>query len=105
MSFTYTLTLNDPNQLSQDALLVRNLTAALDAWSAVLTGKGSVDVQLNVRSLGSGVLAQSGPGTMVFVGTDGARSVVQSGVVAELVSGLDPNGGAPDITVDVNSAL
>ncbi|WP_336488153.1 DUF4214 domain-containing protein [Methylobacterium nigriterrae] len=105
MSFTYTVTLNDPQQRSQDALLVSNVQAALNAWSQYIDGKGSVDVAVNVISLGAGVLAQCGPGTMAFAGTDGTRSVVQSGVVAELISGVDPNGSAPDITIDVNSAM
>ncbi|WP_336488100.1 DUF4214 domain-containing protein [Methylobacterium nigriterrae] len=105
MSFTYTVTLNDPQQRSQDVLLLSNVQAALNTWSQYIDGEGSVEVAVNVVSLGAGILAQSGPGTMAFAGTDGARTIVQSGAVAELISGIDPNGSAPDITIDVNSTL
>lgn len=106
MAFSYTVTLTDPLGLAQDATLRVDMAAALDAWSRVLVGSAnaSLSVQLTVASdLGTGVLAEGGPGALVRAGTDGARTVYQSGALYELNTGIDPNGSAADITIAVSA--
>ncbi|MGE7413232.1 DUF4214 domain-containing protein [Methylobacterium tarhaniae] len=105
MPFSYTIALNDPQKRPEDATLLSNMRAALDAWSRYITGKGSVDVQLNVVSLAGGYLADAGPALEIAVDRDGARTVTQSNVVTELLTGLDANGAAADLTINVNADL
>ncbi|GJE41419.1 DUF4214 domain-containing protein [Methylobacterium soli] len=103
MTFAYTIALNDPGQSSQAAALVRSLSVALDTWSNYLGGYGTINIQLNVQPLQTGVLAQAAPGTQVQTGTDGGRVVFQSGAITELLTGADANGIAPDVSITVNS--
>ncbi len=105
MPFSYTVTLNDPQKRPEDATLLTDMRAALDAWSRYITGTGTIDVQLNVASLAGGYLADAGPAIELAVDKDGARTVTQSNVVTELLTGLDANGAAPDLTVNVNADL
>lgn len=102
MSFSYSISLNDPYGLSQDAALRLDMAAALDAWSRAIAGSGSLSVSLTVSDLEAGVLAQGGPGTVVAAGTDGARTVYTSGTLSELNTGIDPNGSAADIVIDIS---
>ncbi|MCJ2074452.1 DUF4214 domain-containing protein [Methylobacterium sp. E-016] len=105
MAFAYSITLNDPAHLSQDALLTSNMTAAVNAWARTIGGMGSLEIEFNVLSLPTGVLAQGGPVVMTPIGTDAGRTLLQSGALSELQSGIDPNGSAADISIDVSSAM
>ena len=105
MPFSYTINFNDPQQRPEDAPLLIDTRAALDAWSSYTTGKGTVDVQLNLVSLRGGFLADAGPALELAVDKDGARTVTQSNVITELLTGLDVNGAAPDLTINVNADL
>ncbi|MCF4130157.1 DUF4214 domain-containing protein [Methylobacterium sp. SyP6R] len=105
MPFSYTINLNDPQKRPEDASLLTDTRAALDAWASYITGKGSVDVQLNLVSLAGGFLADAGPALELAVDRDGARTVTQSNVITELLTGLDVNGAAPDLTINVNADL
>jgi Ca2+-binding RTX toxin-like protein len=101
MSFQYTVTLNDPTKALSDAqaaAVIANMQGALAIYSAHITGMGSLEVVISVdlsgRTVGSGrSLAAVNKGTV-----DG-KTVIYEGAVAELISGVDPNGASYDIEV------
>ncbi len=104
MTFAYTITIADPTQAANDALLTTNLKAALDAWGQYLAGSGVIDVQLGITtSAASGELGEGGSEIAVGVGADGARTVYQSGAASELATGVDPNGATDDGSIDLSS--
>ncbi len=105
MSFSYTVKLADSAQLPQDALILTDVKAALADWASVLGGLGAIDVQINVVPLGTGVLANCMAATTVFQRMDGVRSVFESGAVSELQTGVDPNGSAADVIINLNASL
>ena len=51
VSFLFTVAINDPNQLAQDAALVNDMNAAAADWSRYLNGLGTIDIQINVTPL------------------------------------------------------
>ena len=104
MTFAYTITIDDPGQLADDAALTSNLKAALDAWGVYLSGKGSVDVKLDIQAASSaGELGEGGSEVAVGVGADGARTVYQTGAANELATGADANGSTDDAGITLNS--
>src|SRR5689334_9250632 len=110
MSFAFTVTLNDPNNFSQDASLLQVVRAAATYWGRYLDGAGVIDVQVNVANLSNGDLfathATGGPGTWTTGGTDAGRTVLAlAGPVSELITGTDPNGSAADVVITVDSTF
>ena len=104
MTFAYTITVDDPTHAANDALLTTNLKAALDAWSVYLTGSGAVDIKLGITTTAaSGELGEGGSEIAIAVGTDGARTVYQSGAANELATGVDPNGATDDGGIELSS--
>jgi hypothetical protein len=99
MTFKYTITLNDPNHLSQDAALVAVTNTAAADWSQFIQGLGTIDIQVNVTPT---TRANGGAATTVYDGTDGARTVYESGTAYELQTGVDPNGSSPDLIINVD---
>ena len=67
MTFKYTVSLDDPNNFSQDAGLIADATAAAQEWSNVVYGLGSLDIQITV---GSATRADGGPGAAYVSGTN-----------------------------------
>ena len=104
MTFAYTVTIVDPNGAANDAALSANLTAALNAWGVYLAGKGSVDITLNIAAASTAdELGEGGSEVAVGIGTDGARTVFQTGTSNELVTGTDANGATDDGGITLNS--
>jgi hypothetical protein len=106
VSFLFTVAINDPNQLAQDAALVNDMNAAAADWSRYLNGLGTIDIQINVTPLtrpdGSPGSESGGPVSSVSIGVDGTRTVYEPGTAYEMLTGTDPNGGMPDVTVNVD---
>ena len=99
MTFKYTVSLDDPNHLSQDAGLIADANAAAQEWSNVVYGLGSLDIQITV---GSTTRAEGGPGAAYVSGTDGPLSTVAFGSDIELATGVDPNGTGSDIDITID---
>lgn len=100
MSFAYTVTLSDPaNSLTsaESAAVIANLRGALEIYSRHLTGAGSVDVHLIIGTTGGDRASGRSP-QAVHVGshTDG-RHLAEPGALAELRTGVDPNGPTADV--------
>ena len=104
VTFAYTVTVDDPAQAANDAVLTTNLKAALDAWGVYLSGSGVIDIKLGITTTAAaGELGEGGSEVAVSVGADGARTVYESGAANELVSGADANGATDDGSIDLSS--
>jgi hypothetical protein len=101
VAFTFTIQISDPNHFQQDAALVADLQKAASDWGVYIGGFGSIDIQINIAATASG-RAGGGANAVVPWATDGFRIVYQNGTIAELVNGIDPNGGASDLTITID---
>jgi hypothetical protein len=99
MSFKYTVVLNDPLHSAVDAALSAEVALAAAQWSQYLYGLGSVDIQVNVTPT---TRANGGAAAVVYIGSDGVRSVYEDGTANELRTGTDANGSAPDLIINVD---
>jgi Ca2+-binding RTX toxin-like protein len=76
---------------------------AANYWGRYINfGSSTLEIQVNVISLGSTTLAQAGPEVFPFSRTVGGANVFQAGTILELQTGNDPNGSTHDIEIDVN---
>jgi hypothetical protein len=101
MAFSYTVTLNDPGHLfSQDNSLLADVQEAAASWSQYLSGLGSIQIEIDVVS--GTTRANAKPGYSQPVGTDGGSTIYEAGSLYELTTGIDPNGSAPDIIINVD---
>jgi Ca2+-binding RTX toxin-like protein len=76
---------------------------AANYWGRYIDfGAQTLEIRINVISLGSSTLAQAGPTTYEFTRTVGGANVFQSGPILELQDQSDPNGATHDIEIDVN---
>lgn len=105
MTFDYQILLSDPSNLGggDDALLVRDLSAALADWSTHLTGVGVLKVQLNITgaSATAGELASGGPSDAVLTALSGGVMHTEPSSQYELLTGYHVSGAASDITINV----
>jgi len=101
MAFAFTIQLNDPNHFQQDAAIVADVRRAASDWGVYIGGFGSIDIQINIAAVPS-MRAGGGADAGVRWATDGSRVVYQNGTIAELVNGVDPNGGASDLTITID---
>lgn len=101
MTFKYTITLSDPTKAltdTQAAAAIANLRGALEIYSRHITGLGTLDVVLIVDLTGRTV----GSGRSTIMTTKevvNGLTVARPGSVAELLSGVDPNGTDFDIEI------
>ncbi len=84
--------------------IIQTAQSAADYWSRYLDLRGqSIEIQLEITDLDSGVLAAAGPGDFVPLGPqDGFSNVLRAGTIHEILTGVDPNGSQPDIFVDIS---
>lgn len=81
--------------------LVSNVTAALDLWTRHLAGGAAMEVEV--------VLADSVPRAAAhsvdsgFVRNEGAIAIYEQGAAYEIRTGVDPNGGLPDLRILLNA--
>lgn len=105
MAFNSTITLVDTANHSYDAALLANAYAAAAVWSQNLYGLGTIDIQVTIANTTSIGTANGSPATSVFIGKDGSTSIYRGGAEHELLTGVDPNGSAPDIVIAVDPAF
>ena len=101
MAISYTTRISDPTgalSATEIAGVLANLNAALEIYSRNLSGRGSLDVVVEVdlsgRQVGSGASVVA-----VYKGPYGAKTLIDEGAVSELITGVDPNGADPDIRI------
>ncbi len=103
MSFSYTVKIVDPLGIVDDAALAADALAALGAWGAVLSGGGSVDLEIDLNGAGNtSGRAGGAPGAVFQLGLDGAHFVEEAAATRELQVGSDVNGVGPDIIIGID---
>lgn len=101
-SILWTVTFDSPTTALAPAQsgLVSNLLAAADDWSQYFTvGTASIDVLVHIdpstpRASGRSV-------TSSFLYNNGTINVWEQGAAAEIRTGVDPNGAAPDVELTI----
>ncbi len=105
MGFAASVSFFDPTSASdpQDGNLQQALGQALAAWSQYISGVGTLDVQLNVKSLDSSTLADGGPTRAKITG-----QTLNGNQIVELSSSNSLETGnhiaSNDISLDFNSS-
>ncbi len=85
-----------------------NVIAAAGEWSAFLPYRtATIELQVSFVNLGGGILAESTSNGTAVVGHVGNNVVNEYAPTDKIVSGVDPNGSAPDgeITIDTSSLV
>lgn len=102
----FNVTLNDPNnQYSQyHADVSAGVLAAANMWGANIQGQGTLSIQVNFSNLGGTTLASAGSTTFPFAGNVNGVNIYEHGALYEILTGIDSNGNASDITVNVSTA-
>jgi Ca2+-binding RTX toxin-like protein len=101
----WTVTFGTTNGVSSTILnSIQQVTLdAANYWGRYIDFNGTtLDIQVNIISLGSSTLAQAGPERYVFTRTVGSADVFQAIPILELQAGSDQNGAAHEIEIDVN---
>jgi hypothetical protein len=97
----FIITISDPgHEFAPFPALTAAIPAAEQILSNLFDGKGSIDVEVtpdDQANRGGG-----GIPTVVPVGTSGGLTVVEAGAEKKALTGVDPNGSAPDIVVTYN---
>ena len=101
-TLTYTVSFNDPLNLAADyrSRIDAQLGAAVSAWGAHLAGSGEVDIE--VRMSTNLPYASGHSATSAYVGETAGGSLWAQGLAYKISSGIDPNGSAPDVIMDLN---
>jgi serralysin len=104
LPFQYTVALSDPTgalTASQSAAVLDNLRGAMEIYSRHITGLGTLDVVVQV-DLSSAAVGSGASTAAVNTGeTLNGKTVIYEGAVAELRSGIDPNGATADIQINL----
>lgn len=108
-NFDFTVTTVNTADASFDAIidLITAVTAqAIQNWAAVIVGaEGAVlDVAVAIADLGPGTVASASSGSLFLGDPDlnGFQEIL-AGTQIELITGVDPNGEAPDININVST--
>jgi len=87
------------------ALIVSNTNFAFQQWAKHLAGVANIEININIiDNLGPDTLASAGSATSVLLARQGGRDVYIEGAMSEILSGVDPNGAAPDIDINISYA-
>ncbi len=88
---------------------------AMDTWAQVLGGAEGSSIEVEVRVGGTDAVASAGAASLLIddifdingsgIADEGDVLLAITGTLRELQTGVDPNGAAPDIIVNVNEDL
>jgi len=98
-ALTFSTSFIDPlgNGTQYYSSLTSHIGAALQSWGSFLTGSAHFEVSVEITN---GVPRATGASaTSVFLRNNGTYDVYEQGMAAELRTGVDPNGSAPDIVL------
>jgi hypothetical protein len=101
---TFSVSFNDPSHAFSQYYdeLRTTIGAAGEYWSRYVPGSGSIE--LEVRFDPSTSTVASAACTSVATGQVDGTTVYQQGVAAEMMSGVDPNGTAPDAVSTIGAS-
>ena len=101
-SITYPVAFSDPGETyaAYYSEITTSLQAAGARWGQVLSGSGSLEIQVEFTT---GISTLDGASfTSGFVHKNGSRDVYEQGAAYEIRTGTDPNGSTPDIRIRIN---
>lgn len=104
-AINFSVTFDDPgNALNATVrpLLQSHAIAGGQRWATFLPGNANIEVVIRTNS--AILYAEGGSVTNSFVRNNGTFDVFEQGMTAELRTGVDPNGAAPDVQIDINPA-
>ena len=104
MAVTSTTTITNPATVSASlaAQIIANTQAAFGKWATKLTGNANIEIEITLKTGMGTALATAGSGTSVFITEINGRNLFLDGTAAEMLTGVDPNGGSADIIVSVD---
>jgi hypothetical protein len=76
------------------------IDASLGSWSSYLSGSAALSIEVEITS--SVPRAASASVTSGFVESRGGFNVFEQGAAFEIRTGIDPNGSAPDVRLQIN---
>jgi hypothetical protein len=100
---TFSVAFDDPTSAlgaPVRALVESHTIAAGQRWANYLVGDAAIDVVIHATANVS--FAEGRSAASNFVRNNGAFNVFEQGMAAELRTGVDPNGAAPDVIIDMN---
>ena len=103
LSFQYTVSLSDPTgafTAQQATAILANLRGAMDIWSRHIDGLGTLDVVV-IADLSGSTVGSGRSAVAVTKGDENGKTVIYEGSVAELHTGVDPNGTSADIEINL----
>ena len=85
------------------ALIISNTDFAFQQWAKSLSGNATIEINVSIEdNLGGTTLASASSATSVMLGRQGNRDVFIEGALAEILSGVDPNGTVADILISID---
>jgi hypothetical protein len=101
-AINYSVTFNDPNgDLTAAAGLIESHVLAAGArWANHLVGNANIEVV--VRTSLAVPYAEGRSVMISFVRNNGTCNVFEQCMAAEIPTGVDPNGAAPEVEIEIN---
>lgn len=101
-AITFNVTFDDPDARYANYYsdIKFHTQAAGDAWNRYLVSDAQLDVRVGFSDIAT---AEGHSGASGYVGGNGASLVYEQGAAAEVRTGIDPNGAAPDIYFNFGS--
>lgn len=100
---TFNLSFNDPAGAYTPyyGAIQSSIVAAGLNWNKYIQGNGSLEIAVKFSLTGDAV-ASGRSLTTSLIRNDGKFGVYETGTIAELRTGIDPNGASPDIEFDID---
>jgi Ca2+-binding RTX toxin-like protein len=104
MGVEFSVSFSDPGQKYLDYYddVSATILAAGEIWADYIDSEALLEVNVNFDD--PKATADTASATSVFLGTIGGIDLFQQGAAAELSTGIDPNGAAPDILISINAS-
>lgn len=99
---TFSTSISDPSAqvTPYHSRMLSAVGASLGSWGSYLSG--SADLSIEVEITDSIPRATGASVTSGFIGNNGRYDVFEQGAAFEIRTGIDPNGPAPDIRIQIN---
>ena len=99
----FTITFDDPTSefVAYQPGLTSNLLAAARRWGEYIESNASIQIEVGFDAEDPAI-ATGGSVTSIFIDERAGFDVFQSGAADEIITGIDPNRGRPDIRIDVS---
>lgn len=102
VAISFDITIDDPSgrYSDYDAIIKRHTRAAGNTWNNYIGSDANLDIRISFSNIPT---ADGHSATSAYVGTNGAVWVYEQGAAAQIRTGIDPNGAAPDIYINLGT--